>query len=66
MAEVAKPHRRAKLVHLRIGPDGLHTLRPVDAEILQIPDALAHLRIMENHSAALDGMEHFRCMEAQA
>ena len=66
MAEIAKPHRRAELVHLRIGANRLHALRPMDTEILQIPDAFAQLLIMEDHSAALDGMEHLRRVEAQA
>ena len=40
MAQVAQPHRRAELVHFRVAADVLDVLRPLNADVLEVVDAL--------------------------
>ena len=65
MAQIAEPHRRAELVHLRICANAVDALRILDAEILQLVEFLAEVLITEAGRAALDRMEDLRRMKAE-
>ena len=65
MPQVAQAHRRAELVHLGVAADEGHLLRPVDAEILEVADALAERRVAVAEGAALDGVEDLGRMEGE-
>lgn len=65
MTQIADAHRRAELIHLRIGTDSIHLLRATDAEVLQAVEFLTKLLITEAGCTTLDRVEDLRRMEAE-
>ena len=65
MAQIAQPHRRAELVHLRVAADEGHGLRPVYAEVLEVLQALLKRAVGIAQRAALNGVEHLRGVEGE-
>ena len=66
MTQIAQPHRRTKLVHLRIRPYAIDAFRIANAEILQTRQLFPKLPVVETRRAPLDGVEHLRRMETKA
>ena len=64
MAQVADTHGRLELVHLSIAAHPDHMLLVHDTEVFQAVETVSHPRFFECHSSTLDGVKHFRCMEA--
>lgn len=65
MTQVAQPHRRAELVHLRVAADVLDVLRPLNTEVLEVVDALRQSCVLEAERAALNGVEDLGGMEGE-
>ena len=65
MAQVAQAHCGAELVHFRVAADIFHVLGPLNAEILQILDALVQSLVPEAERAALDGVEYLGGVEGE-
>ena len=65
MAQVAYAHGGAELVHLSVAANVLHVLRTHNAEVLPLVQKLIEARILEADGAALNGVEHFGCVETE-
>ena len=65
VAQVAHTHRSAELVHLGVSAHVLHALRARDAEVLPLVEQRVETLVLEADRAALDGVEHLGCVEAE-
>ena len=67
MPQVAKSHRRLEFIHLGVGADRVHNDLIADSEILKTVQVLLQSALLsvKAYSAALDRMEHLRCVEAE-
>ena len=65
MAQIADAHGRAELVHLGVATHIGDVFLVVDAEVLQVAEASAHLLAAAADRSALDGVEHLGRVKAE-
>ncbi len=65
LLQVEQAIGRTDLVHLAVDAGGNYLGLTLEAEILEVVDALLHLGIAHDERSALDGVEHLGGMETQ-
>ena len=65
LLQVEQAIGRTDLVHLAVDAGGNNFGLTLEAEVLEVVDALLHLGIAHDERSALDGVEHLGCMETQ-